>query len=66
MSSTYLYQLPRTDSDGDPLTVNFVQSPTGMQLNEWGRIVWTPTPNQFGSHPISLEVSDGEDTTTLS
>ncbi|MCT7981582.1 putative Ig domain-containing protein, partial [Laspinema olomoucense] len=66
IGSTYLYQLPRTDSDGDPLTFNFLQSPTGMELDAEGRIVWTPTPSQFGSHPISLEVSDGEDTTTLS
>ncbi|QIZ73029.1 putative Ig domain-containing protein [Oxynema aestuarii] len=66
IGSTYLYQLPLTDSDGDPLTFNFLQSPAGMELDSQGRIIWTPTPSQFGSHPISLEVNDGEDTTTLS
>jgi len=37
-----------------------------MGLDEWGRIVWTLTHHQFGFHAISLGVSDGEDTPTLS
>ena len=60
IGSPYLYQLPTTDTDGDPLTYTLDNGPQGMVLNSERTLVWTPTPDQFGSQTIAITVDDGQ------
>ena len=47
---------PVSDADGDPLSWEFVLSPTGMSVNRnTGTIRWTPTADQIA------ESSDADD-----
>ncbi|MBE9135526.1 hypothetical protein IQ245_27820, partial [Tychonema sp. LEGE 07196] len=38
----YRYDLRATDAEGDLLAYSLIQSPSGMTVDEFGRISWTP------------------------
>lgn len=57
--SAYVYQVIVNDPDGDALSYQLTNAPTGMAVDGDGRITWTPAANQAGLHGVSLEVSDG-------
>ena len=53
------YDVLATDADGDALTYALTTAPIGMTIDSLGRIVWTPTLAQVGSHNVSVIVNDG-------
>ncbi len=61
----YGYDVNATDADGDALTYDLANAPSGMMIdNASGMIEWTPGTAQTGSHSVSVEVSDAEFTIT--
>ena len=63
----YRYDAAAIDTDGDTLTYySLPENPGGMTIDpDSGLILWTPTPEDQGSHRVSLGVSDsrgGRDT----
>jgi large repetitive protein len=57
--SEYRYQINASDADGDSLTYQLVNPPSGMTVNNSGLIAWNPTAAQIGTYQIDLKVSDG-------
>ncbi|GAM10729.1 protein sidekick-2 [Geobacter sp. OR-1] len=59
--AAYSYQVVASDPDNDPLTYSLIAAPSGMTVSASGLLSWTPTKAQAdaGSHPVSLQVSDG-------
>ncbi|HSH93191.1 MAG TPA: putative Ig domain-containing protein, partial [Roseimicrobium sp.] len=67
--TTYRSNVDVFDPNGDPVSIRLIQSPTGMALiqrespatsrGDSAFISWTPAPNQLGSHPVTVEVTDG-------
>ncbi|MES2790039.1 MAG: putative Ig domain-containing protein [Planctomycetota bacterium] len=55
----YAYQVWADDPEGGALTYSLAQKPTGMNIDVNGRITWTPTSGQTGSHVIEVVVDDG-------
>ena len=60
VGSTYSYKVVATDADGDFLAYGIPQNaPPGLSINEFtGQIVWSPTEDQIGTWPITVEVDD--------
>ncbi len=57
---TWVYFVDADDSNGDPLTLSLLSSPTGMTLDSELRMAsWTPSLAQLGSHAFELNVRDG-------
>jgi RHS repeat-associated protein len=60
---SYTYDAVAVDPDRDPVTYTFSPSPTGpvgMSIDpRTGDIVWAPTLDQVGNHPVSITASDG-------
>ena len=52
------YDVVASDPDGDAVTYRLVTAPAGLAMDPLGRLVWTPTAGQTGSHPVIVEVSD--------
>ena len=56
---TYTYQVGATDIEGDLLTYELVNPPSGMTIDaETGLIEWTPQDNQIGIQSVEVKVSD--------
>lgn len=56
----YDYPVTFTDEDvGQTYTWSFDQAPVGMSVAPNGRITWTPSAGQEGSHNIDLALDDG-------
>ena len=65
LAATYAYLVEAFDSDGDPLTFGIVSGPAGMlltnaQFSNFNSqlLLWTPTPSQLGTNPVTLRVAD--------
>lgn len=56
--ATYRYTVKATDPDGDPLTFRLNQSPDGMTIDAFGRILWNTPAAGVGNHSIVVAVSD--------
>jgi len=56
----YIYEVSATDPDtGDVLTYSLAEKPEGMVVDPGsGRIQWTPTESQMGTHAVVVEVLD--------
>jgi len=51
--------LKANDAEGDLLSYTLLQSPTGMTVNEFGRISWVPKSNDVGTtKPVQIAVTD--------
>jgi RHS repeat-associated protein len=59
--SAYSYDVVATDVDSDRLTytLDSVSLNKGMTIDALGRLRWTPTTSNVGTHNIILTVSDG-------
>jgi len=55
---SYRYDLKATDANGDLLTFALIQSPSGMTVDEFGRISWKPSAASIGTHPVEVKVTD--------
>ena len=57
----YTYEIEATDPDGDTLTYALVEDeyPEDMTINGT-TVSWTPTVDQLGPNPVTVEVSDGK------
>ncbi|MCC3519827.1 MAG: hypothetical protein JGK25_31040 [Microcoleus sp. PH2017_18_LLB_O_A] len=40
------------------MTFALIQSPSGMTVDEFGRISWKPNADNIGNHPVSVKVTD--------
>jgi len=58
---TYASQIKALDSDaGQTLTYHLIEGPSGLTLDPaTGALAWSPTASDLGSHPVTIEVSDG-------
>jgi YD repeat-containing protein len=55
----YHYDLKANDAEGDLLSYSLLQSPTGMTVDEFGRISWVPKSNDVGTtKPVQIAVTD--------
>ncbi|WP_081679047.1 putative Ig domain-containing protein [Methylobacter luteus] len=51
-----------SDAEGDALTFSLSAAPAGMTINSSsGLIAWTPTAEQVGTHSVTAEATDGQD-----
>lgn len=56
----YQYAVEASDNDGDTLTYQLAESPSGMSINSRsGLIQWQPTSEQVGDFTVLIEVTDG-------
>jgi hypothetical protein len=57
---TFRYAVRADDPDGERiLRYQLVAGPDGMEIDVvTGDLTWTPTPDQAGSHPVTIEVAD--------
>ncbi len=57
---SYRYDVVAMDADGDALTYELVQAPSGMTVQaDSGVIEWVPSVGQQGEAEVVVEVSDG-------
>ncbi|PID55695.1 hypothetical protein CSB45_14780 [candidate division KSB3 bacterium] len=60
LEPAYRYDVNATDSENDPLTYTRIINPEGMVVNpDTGGIVWDPTGDDVGEHPVEVLVEDG-------
>ena len=63
----YTYNVKATDSDNDILTYSLATNPIGMTIDSvTGEISWAPISSQIGDNDVTVEVSDGEKSTSQS
>jgi RHS repeat-associated protein len=56
----FAYSVTATDPDGDLLSYFLTEAPAGMGIDRTtGRVTWTPTVQQIGTHHIAVRVLDG-------
>jgi RHS repeat-associated protein len=55
----YAYQVEAGDLNNDPLAFSLSVGPAGMTIGAAGSIAWIPSSAQLGSHPVTVQVSDG-------
>lgn len=55
---TYRYDVHAADSDADPLTYALTQSPPGMTIDSFGRVVWQSPISIASPQPIVVTVTD--------
>jgi hypothetical protein len=66
VEQTFQYQINATDPDAeDRLTFVLSDNPAGMFISSSGLIVWTPTSDQVGVHIITINVTDGKNSTSF-
>ena len=59
--STYLYDVDAVDPDSDPLTYSLLVAPANMGIDpNSGLILWLTEAGDIGSHPVTVQVSDGK------
>ena len=56
----YVYDVGGFDADGDELTFSLAAAPAGMAVTSaTGRITWSPTSTDVGTHTVIVQVEDG-------
>ncbi len=61
----WIYSIAADDANSDPLSLQLLQGPSGLQLDPQLRLLsWSPAPSQLGIHNVVLQVSDGRGGTT--
>jgi hypothetical protein len=63
----FSYEVQARDPDNDgPLRYALKTGPRGMRVDSvLGKVVWQPTPDQIGVHPIEIAVSDARGATSV-
>jgi hypothetical protein len=62
----YVYQVAATDVDpGDVLSYKLEGQPDRMVILSNGLLAWTPSKDQSGKHTVTINVSDGKDSTAV-
>ena len=57
----YTYSISANDADNDILTYSLGTSPEGMTINSTtGKVTWTPSSTQAGTHAVEVSVADGK------
>jgi RHS repeat-associated protein len=56
----YVYPVFANDPNSDPLAWALLANPEGMTVDTAGVIRWTPTEEQLGDYPVSVQVDDGQ------
>ncbi len=65
LGEPWVYSIAADDVNGDPLSLQLLQAPNGLQIDPQQRLLsWAPTASQLGIHDIVLQVSDGRGGTT--
>ncbi|TQV87089.1 Ig-like domain-containing protein [Aliikangiella coralliicola] len=55
----YNYSIVAYDTDGDPLTYQLIDGPSGMTISVvGGGVSWSPTADDIGVHFVKLQVED--------
>jgi len=63
----YIYDVKANDSDNDILSYSLTTNPIGMTIDSvTGEISWTPISSKIGDNDVTVEVSDGEKSTSQS
>jgi RHS repeat-associated protein len=56
----WTYQPEASDPNGDTLSFSLIASPVGMLIDSAsGRVDWTPSAGQIGTHAVGIRVDDG-------
>ncbi|MBI5721734.1 MAG: putative Ig domain-containing protein [Burkholderiales bacterium] len=59
VGAAYRHDVDAVDPDGDTLSYALTQAPAGMTIDAGaGRIAWTPSAAQAGSHAVTVRVAD--------
>lgn len=56
--ATYHYDVQARSPIGEKLTYSLTSAPTGMTIDDKGRITWATGPHDAGSHPFTVVVTD--------
>ncbi len=57
----YTYSVTATDPNNDKLSFSLITFPKGMAIDKaTGKITWTPTNSDVGSHTVKIQVDDGK------
>jgi hypothetical protein len=56
--TTYRFDVPAGDPDGDPLTFRLDRGPAGMAVDGLGRVTWPTTLADVGNHEVVLTIAD--------
>lgn len=60
LGRAYSYDVDAVDRDGDPVTFRLQTGPEGMTVDPaTGAISWAPTPDQLGTHHVTVLADDG-------
>ncbi len=55
----YEYDIIAGDVDNDLLNYTLTQAPTGLTIDQFGRLRWQPKTQDEGIYPITIKVDDG-------
>ncbi|QUY45864.1 putative Ig domain-containing protein [Acaryochloris marina] len=58
VGATYEYNVRSIDPNNDPLSIELIQAPNGMTVDNFGRVRWSPTTTDLGTESIEIRVSD--------
>jgi hypothetical protein len=62
----YTYEANSTDPEGDPVTYALINGPTNMTIvAHSGFLFWNPTPEQVGTHNVTIAASDSQGATAF-
>lgn len=57
--ASYRYDVRVHEPDGDDLFYALDAAPAGLTIDPLGRIQWSPTAAEIGTHPVEIVVTDG-------
>ncbi len=58
-ATAYSYPVVVSDPDGDALSYQLQQAPSGMLIDTNGVITWLPAIGQLGNFPVTVTIDDG-------
>jgi YD repeat-containing protein len=61
--TTYRYDVRANDPDREAIAYRLTQAPEGMEIDQLGRITWTPQSGDVGNYEIEIVVTDSRGAT---
>jgi len=58
VGAAYSYQVAAADAENNVPLAYSISGPAGMAISTAGLVIWTPTAQQAGSHPVTVVVRD--------